>query len=154
MKKVLFAGSFDPITLGHYDLVVRASELFDEVVVALGANSTKKTYFSKEERLTQLKQVFSNFKNVSVAEYEGLTVDFAQTCGAKFLLRGLRNGTDFNYEQSIAQMNFQISGIDTYFLLTQPKFSHISSSIVRDLLKHGRDCSDLLPPNFTLPSKP
>ena len=154
MKKVLFAGSFDPITLGHYDLVVRASALFDEVVVALGANSTKKTYFSKEERLKQLKQVFSNFKNVSVAEYEGLTVDFAQTCGAKFLLRGLRNGTDFNYEQSIAQMNFQISGIDTYFLLTQPKFSHISSSIVRDLLKHGRDCSDLLPPNFTLPSKP
>ena len=134
--------------------MVRASALFDEVVVALGANSTKKTYFSKEERLTQLKQVFSNFKNVSVAEYEGLTVDFAQTCGAKFLLRGLRNGTDFNYEQSIAQMNFQISGIDTYFLLTQPKFSHISSSIVRDLLKHGRDCSDLLPPNFTLPSKP
>lgn len=154
MKKVLFAGSFDPITLGHYDLVVRASALFDEVVVALGANSTKKTYFSKEERLTQLKQVFSNFKNVSVAEYEGLTVDFAQSCGAKFLLRGLRNGTDFNYEQSIAQMNFQISGIDTYFLLTQPKFSHISSSIVRDLLQHGRDCSELLPPNFSLPSKP
>lgn len=153
MKKVLFAGSFDPITLGHYDLVVRASALFDEVVVALGANSTKKTYFSKEERLTQLKQVFSNFKNVSVAEYEGLTVDFAHSCGAKFLLRGLRNGTDFNYEQSIAQMNFQISGIDTYFLLTQPKFSHISSSIVRDLLKNGKDCSDLLPPNFTLPSK-
>jgi pantetheine-phosphate adenylyltransferase len=153
MKKVLFAGSFDPITLGHYDMVVRASALFEEVVVALGANSTKQTYFSKEVRLTQLNQVFSNFKNVTVAEYEGLTVDFAQKCGAKFLLRGLRNGTDFNYEQSIAQMNFQISGIDTYFLLTQPHLSHISSSVVRDLLKHGRDCSDLLPPNFTLPSK-
>jgi len=148
MKKVLFAGSFDPITLGHYDLVVRACELFDEVVVALGANSSKQTLFSKEDRLLQLKQVFSSFHKVSIAEYEGLTVDYAKKCGATFLLRGLRNGTDFNYEQSIAQMNFQISGIDTYFLLTQPHLSHISSSVVRDLLKHGRNCSEFLPPNF------
>lgn len=153
MKKVLFAGSFDPITLGHYDMVVRASALFDEVVVALGANSSKQTLFSKEDRLLQLKQVFSSFPKVTVAEYNGLTVEFAQHCGAQYLLRGLRNGTDFNYEQSIAQMNFQISGIDTYFLLTQPHLSHISSSVVRDLLKHGKDCSDLLPANFTLPSK-
>lgn len=153
MNKVVFAGSFDPITRGHYDMVERASALFDEVIVALGANSSKQTYFSKEDRLLQLKQVFSSFPKVTVAEYSGLTVEFAQQCGARYLLRGLRNGTDFNYEQSIAQMNFQISGIDTYFLLTQPHLSHISSSVVRDLLKHGRDCSDLLPPQFTLPSK-
>ena len=153
MKKVVFAGTFDPITRGHYDMVERASALFDEVIVALGANSSKQTYFSKEDRLLQLKQVFSSFPKVTVAEYSGLTVEFAQQCGARYLLRGLRNGTDFNYEQSIAQMNFQISGIDTYFLLTQPHLSHISSSVVRDLLKHGRDCSDLLPPEFTLPSK-
>lgn len=153
MNKVVFAGSFDPITRGHYDMVERASALFDEVIVALGANSSKQTYFSKEDRLIQLNQVFSAFPKVTVAEYSGLTVEFAQQCGARYLLRGLRNGTDFNYEQSIAQMNFQISGIDTYFLLTQPHLSHISSSVVRDLLKHGRDCSDLLPPQFTLPSK-
>ena len=153
MNKVVFAGSFDPITRGHYDMVERASALFDEVIVALGANSSKQTYFSKEDRLLQLNQVFSSFPKVTVAEYSGLTVDFAKSRGANFLLRGLRNGTDFNYEQSIAQMNFQISGIDTYFLLTQPHLSHISSSVVRDLLKHGRDCSDLLPPEFTLPSK-
>ena len=153
MNKVVFAGSFDPITRGHYDMVERAGALFDEVIVALGANSSKQTYFSKEDRLLQLKQVFSSFPKVTVAEYSGLTVDFAKSRGANFLLRGLRNGTDFNYEQSIAQMNFQISGIDTYFLLTQPHLSHISSSVVRDLLKHGRDCSDLLPPQFTLPSK-
>lgn len=153
MNKVVFAGSFDPITRGHYDMVERASALFDEVIVALGANSSKQTYFSKEDRLLQLNQVFSAFPKVTVAEYSGLTVEFAQQCGARYLLRGLRNGTDFNYEQSIAQMNFQISGIDTYFLLTQPHLSHISSSVVRDLLKHGRDCSDLLPPQFTLPSK-
>lgn len=153
MNKVVFAGSFDPITRGHYDMVERASALFDEVIVALGANSSKQTYFSKEDRLLQLKKVFSSFPKVTVSEYSGLTVDFAKSMGANFLLRGLRNGTDFNYEQSIAQMNFQISGIDTYFLLTQPHLSHISSSVVRDLLKHGRDCSDLLPPQFTLPSK-
>jgi len=153
MNKVVFAGSFDPITRGHYDMVERASALFDEVIVALGANSSKQTYFSKEDRLLQLKQVFYSFPKVTVSEYSGLTVDFAKSRGANFLLRGLRNGTDFNYEQSIAQMNFQISGIDTYFLLTQPHLSHISSSVVRDLLKHGRDCSDLLPPQFTLPSK-
>ena len=153
MNKVVFAGSFDPITRGHYDMVERASALFDEVIVALGANSSKQTYFSKEDRLLQLKRVFSSFPKVTVSEYSGLTVDFAKSMGANFLLRGLRNGTDFNYEQSIAQMNFQISGIDTYFLLTQPHLSHISSSVVRDLLKHGRDCSDLLPPQFTLPSK-
>ena len=153
MNKVVFAGSFDPITRGHYDMVERASALFDEVIVALGANSSKQTYFSKDDRLLQLKQVFSSFPKVTVAEYSGLTVEFAQQCGARYLLRGLRNGTDFNYEQSIAQMNFQISGIDTYFLLTQPHLSHISSSVVRDLLKHGRDCSDLLPPQFKLPSK-
>ena len=153
MNKVVFAGSFDPITRGHYDMVERAGALFDEVIVALGANSSKQTYFSKEDRLLQLKQVFSSFPKVTVAEYSGLTVEFAQQCGARYLLRGLRNGTDFNYEQSIAQMNFQISGIDTYFLLTQPHLSHISSSVVRDLLKHGRDCSDLLPPEFTLPSR-
>lgn len=153
MNKVVFAGSFDPITRGHYDMVERASALFDEVIVALGANSSKQTYFSKEDRLLQLRQVFTSFPKVTVAEYSGLTVEFAQQCGARYLLRGLRNGTDFNYEQSIAQMNFQISGIDTYFLLTQPHLSHISSSVVRDLLKHGRDCSDLLPPEFTLPSK-
>jgi pantetheine-phosphate adenylyltransferase len=153
MNKVVFAGSFDPITRGHYDMVERASALFDEVIVALGANSSKQTYFSIDDRLLQLKQVFSSFPKVTVAEYSGLTVDFAKSRGANFLLRGLRNGTDFNYEQSIAQMNFQISGIDTYFLLTQPHLSHISSSVVRDLLKHGRDCSDLLPPEFTLPSK-
>jgi pantetheine-phosphate adenylyltransferase len=153
MKKVVFAGTFDPITRGHYDMVERACALFDEVIVALGANSSKQTYFSMEERLSQLNQVFSNFSKVSVAEYSGLTVDFAKSIGANFLLRGLRNGTDFNYEQSIAQMNFQISGIDTVFLLTQPHLSHISSSVVRDLLKYGRDCSDLLPPQFTIPSK-
>lgn len=153
MNKVVFAGSFDPITRGHYDMVERAGALFDEVIVALGANSSKQTYFSKDDRLLQLKQVFSSFPKVTVAEYSGLTVEFAQQCGARYLLRGLRNGTDFNYEQSIAQMNFQISGIDTYFLLTQPHLSHISSSVVRDLLKHGRDCSDLLPPQFKLPSK-
>ena len=149
----VFPGSFDPITKGHADIVARAAGLFDHVVVAIGVNANKKYMFDLEQRLAWLNQTFEQYDNVSSASYEGLTVDFCKERGAKFILRGLRNGTDFDYECTIAQMNKSVSpDIESIFLMTSPEYMAINSSILRDLLRHGEDVSAFLPESINISS--
>ena len=151
IKKAIFPGSFAPFTKGHQSVVVRALPLFDEVVIALGSNSKKEEYFSTEERLTWIKEVFKNEAKVSVERYEGLTVDFCEKIGAGFIIRGLRNSSDFKYEKGICQMNRSMKkNIDTIFIVTEPEVSHISSTIVRDIIKNGGDVSQFVPKGINL----
>ncbi len=147
MKKIaVFPGSFDPITIGHYDLIKRALPLFDEIVVAVGINSQKKTLFTLEQRMSWLEEVFSDEDNVSVDFFEKLTVDFCQKIGAQYLIRGLRNASDFDYEKTISQLNNILGhGLETIFLISKPEYSHISSTIVREIIKGGGDASPFLP---------
>jgi pantetheine-phosphate adenylyltransferase len=145
MKRAIFPGSFDPITLGHEDIVQRANDLFDEIIVAVGNNTDKKYMFSTQERLAFIKATFNNYPKVKVMSFEGLTIDFAKKINAGYILRGLRNPADFEFEKAIAQTNRKLSGIETVFLLTASGKSYISSSIVRDVYRHGGDISSLIP---------
>ncbi len=145
MKRAVFPGSFDPITLGHYDIINRSLGLFDEIIVAIGVNTEKKYMFSLEERKRFIAKAFSGKSNVKVMHYEGLTIDFCKQQEAGFMLRGLRNPSDFEFEKAIAHMNKSLSGIETIFLLASPEKSYISSSIVRDVIKHGGDYTGLVP---------
>lgn len=145
MKKAVFPGSFDPITIGHEALVRRAAGLFDELVVAIGHNSKKQYMYPLEQRKAWLEAVFADLPNVTTASYEGLTTDYCKSIDAGYLLRGLRSGTDFEFERSIAQMNAAISGIETVFLITAPEHSAINSTIVRDIVRHGGDASAFVP---------
>lgn len=142
----VFAGTFDPITLGHVDIVRRALDLFDEVVVAIGVNSNKKTLFSTEQRMAWVKACFPGESRLTVDSYEGLTVEFCKTKGAKFLVRGLRNGTDFDYEAHIAQLNKSLwNEVETVFVLSAPELSYISSTLVRDVIAHKGNYQQYLP---------
>ncbi|SHG07909.1 Phosphopantetheine adenylyltransferase [Salegentibacter echinorum] len=145
MKKAVFPGSFDPITLGHTDIIERALPLFDEIILAIGTNSTKKYMFSLEERLHFLKTTFKDESKIIVMTYEGLTVDFCKEQDAAFLLRGLRNGQDLEFEKAIGQTNYKMSGIDTLFFITSSGKSHISSTVVRDVIRHGGDYEFMVP---------
>jgi len=145
MKRALFPGSFDPITLGHYDIITRGVQLFDEVVVAIGINSEKKYMFSLEERQRFIEDAFRDEPKVKVTTYEGLTIDFCKTVNAQFILRGLRNPADFEFEKAIAHTNRKLSKIETVFLLTAARTSFISSSIVRDVIKNHGDYTLLVP---------
>jgi len=147
MKIGVFPGSFDPITLGHVDIVERAIPLFDEIIVAIGTNAAKKYLWSLEERKTFIEKTFANHPSVKVKTYEGLTADFCKTEGAQFIIRGLRNTTDFNYEQTIAQANHKVNGVDSVFIICSPEYSHISSSIVRDIARNGGVIKSLVPSN-------
>lgn len=153
MKRALFPGSFDPITLGHYDIIKRGVKLFDEVVVAIGINADKKYMFSIEERKSFIEKSFANEPKVKVTTYEGLTVDFCKEINAKFILRGLRNPADFEFEKAIAHTNRKLSKIETVFLLTASKTSFISSSIVRDVIRNNGDYSVLVPSSVTVTPK-
>lgn len=145
-KIALFPGSFAPFTKGHFSIVKRALPLFDQIVVAVGSNSEKTEYFSLQERVEWIENVFQDEPKVSVARYEGLTIDFCQKQGAQYILRGLRDSHDFKYEKGIAQMNRAMkAGIDTIFIITEPELSHISSSLVRDVVKNGGDVSQFVP---------
>jgi pantetheine-phosphate adenylyltransferase len=145
-KIAVFPGSFDPITVGHVDLVERALPLFDKIVVAVGINSQKKYLFDLDKRLDWLEAVFAHEDRVEVGSFEGLTADYAQKIGAGYLLRGLRNASDFDYEKTISQLNNIIGdGLETIFLIAQPGYSHISSTIVREIIKGGGDASPFLP---------
>ncbi|NJC25225.1 pantetheine-phosphate adenylyltransferase [Neolewinella antarctica] len=152
MNTAVFPGSFDPITTGHVDLVHRAAPLFDKIVVAVGVNSQKKHLFPLEQRLTWLREVFADEPKVEIASFEGLTAHFCQKIEARYLLRGLRNASDFDYEKTISQLNGIVGeGLETMFLISQPAFSHISSTIVREIIKGGGDASPFLPPGVDAP---
>jgi pantetheine-phosphate adenylyltransferase len=145
MRRAVFPGSFDPITLGHYDIINRALPLFDEIIIAIGVNADKKYMFSLEERLHFIKESFKNEPKVSVITYEGLTIELCERLNAQFILRGLRNPADFEFEKAIAHTNRKLSNIETIFLLTAASTSYISSSIVRDVLRNGGDYTVLVP---------
>jgi len=145
MKRAIFPGSFDPITLGHEDIITRAVSLFDEVIVAIGINAEKKYMFSLEERMQFIKDSFANEPRVTVVSYEGLTVDFCEKNNVKFILRGLRNPADFEFEKAIAHTNRDLAPIETVFLLTAAKTSYIASSIVRDVIRNHGDYTKLVP---------
>jgi pantetheine-phosphate adenylyltransferase len=147
MKKVaVFPGSFDPITIGHEAIVRRALNLFDEIVIAVGANALKKSFYSLETRERMIKKVFQNEQRIRIDHYEGLTVDFCNIIGARFILRGLRTSADFEFERAIAQVNrAMVPGIESVFLLTVPEFSYINSTIVRDIIKSRGDASRFVP---------
>ncbi len=145
MKKALFPGSFDPITNGHYDVIKRGISLFDEVIVAIGINAEKKYMFSLEDRKRFIEDSFKNEPKVKVITYEGLTIDLCRKLDAQFILRGLRNPADFEFEKAIAHTNRRLSKIETVFLLTAAKTSYISSSIVRDVIRNNGDYTVLVP---------
>ncbi len=145
MKKAVFPGSFDPVTLGHADIIARSLPLFDEIILAVGINADKKYMFPLEERVRFLEETFKEHPRVKVMTYRGLTVDFCKSQNADFLLRGLRNPTDFDFEKSIGQTNYKMSGIETVFLITSSGKSHISSTIVRDVIRNGGDYHSLVP---------
>lgn len=146
MKIAVFPGSFDPITVGHVDLVKRALPLFDKIIVAVGVNSTKKYLFPLDQRLEWLRHVFAAYPNVEVDHFENLTAHYCQRIGARYLLRGLRNASDFDYEKTISQLNHIVGeGIETVFLISQPEFSHISSTIVREIIVGGADATPFIP---------
>lgn len=145
MRRAVFPGSFDPITIGHYDIIERGLTLFDEVILAIGVNSAKKYMFSLEQRLNFLEETFKDEPKIKVMSYKGLTIDFCRKQNSNFILRGLRNPGDFEFEKAIAHTNRKLSGIETVFLLTSSGKSYISSSIVRDVIRNGGDCSSLVP---------
>jgi pantetheine-phosphate adenylyltransferase len=147
MKRIaLFPGTFDPITVGHLNILERAIPLFDEVVIGIGHNSSKSTLFPLEQRENWIKEIFKDVPTVRVESYEGLTVDFCQKIDANYILRGLRNMSDFDYEKNIAQMNKLVSNhIESIFLMCDPEYTPISSSVVRDLIRNGGNAAPYLP---------
>ncbi|NNL32716.1 MAG: pantetheine-phosphate adenylyltransferase [Flavobacteriaceae bacterium] len=145
MKRALFPGSFDPLTLGHYDIIKRGVTLFDEVIVAIGINADKSYMFSLEERQKFIEEAFKDEPKIKVMTYEGLTVDFCKEIGVEFILRGLRNPADFEFEKAIAHTNRDLAPIETVFLLTSAKTSYIASSIVRDVIRNSGDYTKLVP---------
>ena len=145
MRRAVFPGSFDPITLGHVDIIQRALPFFDELIIAVGINTEKKYMFSLEQRMGFIQKSFQNEPNVKVVSYKGLTVDFCKTTSANLILRGLRNPADFEFEKAVAHVNRKLSGIETLFLLTAAETASISSSIVREIIKNKGDYTLLVP---------
>lgn len=142
----VFPGSFDPVTRGHEELILRLLPLFDKVIVAIGINADKKYMFSLEQRKEWIRRTFEGEKRIEVASYEGLTVEFCRSVGAGFIARGVRNAQDYQFESAIAQMNREIAPeIDTVFQVSHPQFTAISSTIVRDILRNGGDVSRFIP---------
>ncbi|WP_394975589.1 pantetheine-phosphate adenylyltransferase [uncultured Croceitalea sp.] len=154
MRRAIFPGSFDPLTLGHYDIIQRGITLFDELYIAIGINADKKYMFSLEERKKFIEEAFKNEPKIKVVTYKGLTVDFCKEINAGFILRGLRNPGDFEFEKAIAHTNRHLSEIETVFLLTSSGKSYISSSIVRDVIRNGGNYSVLVPDTVIANNKP
>jgi pantetheine-phosphate adenylyltransferase len=150
MKRAIFPGTFDPFTIGHYSIVKRGLNIFDEIIIGIGNNQSKKTLFSIEKRIEMIQKAFTNEKRVKVIAYNSLTVDFAQEVNAGFILRGLRSVGDFEYERTIGDTNRILTGIETVILFTEAEYAHISSTVARDLISYGKDISSFLPPNVVL----
>ena len=150
MRRALFPGSFDPITKGHEDIIIRGLNLFDEIVIGVGINSEKKYMFSSEKRINFIKELFVKSNKISVTSYQGLTVNFCKTINANYILRGLRNPGDFEFEKAIAHTNRKLSGIETIFLLTSVETSFISSGIVREIILNNGDYRSLVPNSVKL----
>ncbi|NED96994.1 pantetheine-phosphate adenylyltransferase [Phytoactinopolyspora alkaliphila] len=146
MRRCVCPGSFDPVTHGHLDVIERAAGLFDEVVVAVLVNVSKKGLFGLDERIGILEDVCSGFPNVRIESFQGLLVDFARQHEIPVVVRGLRAITDFDYELSMAQMNHRLTGLETFFVATNPEYSYLSSSLVKEVASHGGDVTGLVPP--------
>ncbi len=145
MRRVVCPGSFDPVTNGHLDIISRASRLYDEVVVAVLINITKKSLFTVEERMEMLREVSAGYGNVRVDRFHGLLVDFCETNGISAVVKGLRAVSDFDYEMQMAQMNYSMAKVETMFMTTNPLYSFLSSSLIREVAKYGGDVSGLVP---------
>ena len=150
MRKAIFPGTFDPFTIGHFSVVKRALTFMDEVVIGIGVNDGKRTHFPVEQRVEMIKNLYADEPRVKVEAYSGLTVDFAKECGAQFIVRGIRTVRDFEYEETIADINRKLAGIETLLLFTEPELTSISSTIVRELLQYGKDVSSFLPKGLKL----
>lgn len=150
MKKAIFPGTFDPFTIGHASLVRRGLAIVDKIVISIGVNDTKQSYFPLEKRIDMIRSLYKNESRVSVTSYDCLTVDFAKEVDADFILRGIRSVNDFEYEKTIADMNRKISGIETVVLFTEPEYTHISSTIVRQLMRFNHDISDFVPEGINI----
>ena len=150
MKRAIFPGTFDPFTIGHYNLVMRGLDIFDEIIIGIGVNLSKKTLFDAGKRIDIIRQAFNNEPRVRVMTYDSLTVDFAASVEAKYILRGLRTVSDFEYEHTIANANRQLNGLETVVLFTETEYSFISSTVVRDLIAYGKDITPYLPPHDKL----
>ena len=150
-KIAVFPGSFSPFTIGHQSIIDRSLALFDKIIIAIGINSEKNQYFSIEERMQWLKEIYEKHPKIEIKFYEGLTVDFCKKEDAKFIIRGLRDSHDFKFEKNIAQMNHEINNeIETIFLMTPPEISHNSSTTIRDIIKNGGDVSKFIPKQINL----
>ena len=145
MKRVVCPGSFDPVTNGHLDIIGRAAALYDEVIVAVGYNPSKHGLFTPDERVDILREVTARYGNVRVAKFTGLTVDFCAEHGVNAVVKGLRAVSDFEYEMQMAQMNYRMGKVETLFMTTNPQYSFLSSSLIKDIAKYGGDVSGLVP---------
>ncbi len=145
MKKAIFPGTFDPFTIGHYSVVQRALTFMDEVIVGIGVNDSKRTWFPTEKRVAMISKLYACEPRIKVKAYTGLTIDFAKEEQAGFIIRGIRTVRDFEYEETIADINRKLSGIETILLFTEPELTSVSSTIVRELLQYGKDVTPFLP---------
>ena len=145
MKTAIFPGTFDPFTVGHASIVERGLPLFDRIVIGVGVNDNKRTLYTNEERVRNIQEIYANEPRIKVVAYDDLTVDLAKREGAEFILRGIRSVKDFEYERDLAAMNERLSGVETVLLFTEPQYQSISSSVVRELLRFGKDVTEFLP---------
>ena len=150
MKRAIFPGTFDPFTIGHYSIVMRGLNIFDEIIIGIGTNQSKKTLFSVEKRIEMIQQAVAGVRRIKVQAYNSLTIDFAKEVDAEFALRGLRSVGDFEYERTIGDTNRILTGLETVILFTESAYSHISSTVARDLISYGKDIAEFLPPGVKL----
>lgn len=150
MRKAIFPGTFDPFTIGHYSVVQRALTFMDEVIIGIGVNDAKRTWFPTEKRVAMIQKLYADEPRIKVAAYDGLTIDFAREQEAGFIIRGIRTVRDFEYEETIADINRKLSGIETILLFTEPELTSVSSTIVRELLQFGKDVTPFLPENLDI----
>lgn len=150
MRKAVFPGTFDPFTIGHQSIVSRTLSFVDELIIAIGINNMKNGYFPLDKRIESIRQLYKNQTNIKVETYDSLTVDFVNKVNAHFIIRGIRTIIDFEYEKNIANINKKLTGIDTFFLFTEPEYAHISSSMVRELLHYKKDISGFIPEEIKL----